>query len=63
MTLIVLIVLAALIPWSWTKWLWQRVLSFFWKRSTLKMGVEIGGRKVASFKDEHLTKKNAPKVE
>jgi hypothetical protein len=59
--LLIALVVSFFLPWSWTKAMWHWIFCKVWSRSSLKVGVEAGGRKLKSFKDEHLTKTNKPK--
>lgn len=57
MTLLAIVAISFFIPWSWTVAVWDWLLSKAWKRSSLKLGVEVAGKKVKSFKDKRLTEK------
>ena len=63
MTLLCVLCVLFFIPWSWTKCLWNWAFKGCWKRSSMKVIVDAGGKKLASFKDQHLTKANKPKEE
>ena len=61
MMILAFFVLFALLPWSWTKRVWGWLKNKLWANSALKVGVEIGGQKVKSMRDDYLSKKNAKK--
>ena len=60
--LLLVLILAYLIPGPWSRWMWDKLLCSVWNRSTLKVVVDAGGRKLTSYKDKIQTKKNVPEV-
>lgn len=60
--LLIALVVSFFLPWSWSKAMWNWIGSKFWTRSSLKVMVEAGGKKLSSYKDKVQSKKNAPEV-